>query len=782
MIGEYIRRKSPQMSGADAHEGTSARRDRSVRLAEYSVRFFMGLTLSGARVFGVLSPFAIGMTAVPAGVGAAIATFFGAAVGYLLFGTFAWAVKYMAVAMLISTVTVVFRDTEVYRSSWFMPVAAAFITACITFVSAAEAGWQLSATALLLTDTALAGGSAFFYRTALSPWSGRLDFDRRSEIMHTVSVLILVATVLISLSGIMFFGVLSLGRTAAVLLVLLSAYKGGVGMGCTTGVAIGLAMDTASGGAPLFAAVYGFAGLVSGIFSKQSRFVFVLAFVLVDAAAAALAAQNAGVPAILYETFAASVIFMVLPQSAMVRLNAFIPGSEGGGGLAKAREYTKSRVDQASLAFRDLYETVRQSTTQTENDNDVAKLFDRAADRVCKSCERTAECWSRSYQTTLDVMNNITPRMLERGKLSESDFPDYFSGECLNIRYFTSAVNDELKGLFYRRQYRSKLRENQTAAFNQYSEMSAILNGISQELGNSIGFEPELEWRLIKYLQSLGMTPEAAVFRDRGGRLHAEISGASISSLTGEPDYLNKLSAALGVRLCAEESRRHSDKLTLLEAEPLAAAVGISCLKKDGRGTSGDKGAYFKTDEGLLYVILSDGMGSGAEAAQYSGDAVRILERFLRSGVAAETAVRMLNDLLLLKNETELGCATVDLFCINLFTGEMRMFKYGAAPSYLKQGGSVKRMRGKSLAAGLGTPPNDAPDSLTMDMKAGSVAVIVSDGVTSGMEDAWLEDAIMQYEGANPRELSGKIVETASEKFKAEDDMTVIAIQISYRT
>ena len=782
MIGERIWRKRPQVNAGGAYEGSSAKRDRTVRLAEYSVRFFLGLTLSGARVFGVLSPFAVGLTAVPAGVGAAVATFFGAAVGYLLFGTFVWAVKYIAVAVLISTVTVVFRDTEVYGSTWFMPVAAAFITACIMFVSAAETGWQLSATALLLTDTVLAGGSAFFYRTALSPWSEKPDFDRGAEVLHTVSVLILAATVLISLSNIVLFGVLSIGRTAAVLLVFFSAYKGGVGIGCTTGVAVGLAMDAASGGAPLFSAAYGFAGLVSGLFSKQSRLVFTITFVLVNAATAALAIGNAGVPAILYETFAAAVIFMIIPQSSMIRLNSFFPNSGEGNGVIKAREYTKNRVDQASLAFRDLYETVRQNTTGTENDNDVATLFDRAADRVCKSCDRTAECWNRNYQTTLDVMNNITPKMLDRGKLKESDFPGYFSDECLNIRYFTSAVNDELKGLLYRRQYRSKLRENRHAAFNQYSEISSILSGISQELGSGISFEPELEWKLLKYLQSLGMAPEAAVFRDKGGRLHAEIAGASMDTLTGEPDYLNKLSAALGVRLCTDESRRHTDKLTLLEAEPLAAAVGISCLKKEGGETSGDKGAYFKTDEGLLYVILSDGMGSGEEAARYSGDAVRILERFLRSGVAAETAVRMLNDLLLLKNENELGCATVDLFCINLFTGEMRMFKYGAAPSYLKQGGTVNRMRGKSLAAGLGVPPNDAPDRLTMNMKAGSVAVIVSDGITAGMDDAWLEDVITRYEGANPRELSGKIVETAAAKFKSEDDMTVIAIQISYRT
>jgi stage II sporulation protein E len=183
-----------------------------------------------------------------------------------------------------------------------------------------------------------------------------------------------------------------------------------------------------------------------------------------------------------------------------------------------------------------------------------------------------------------------------------------------------------------------------------------------------------------------------------------------------------------------------------------------------------------------LYVILSDGMGTGDEAAKYAGDAVRILERFLRSGVKPETAVRMLNDLMLLKNEDDTGCATVDLVCINLFTGEARMFKYGAAPSYLRNGRAVRRVKGKSMAAGLGVPPHDAPDQLRMELKAGSLAVIVSDGVTAGLDDNWLCDAVAAYDGDSPRTLAVSLIDKAAEKFGAEDDMTAIAIAVSERT
>jgi stage II sporulation protein E len=127
------------------------------------------------------------------------------------------------------------------------------------------------------------------------------------------------------------------------------------------------------------------------------------------------------------------------------------------------------------------------------------------------------------------------------------------------------------------------------------------------------------------------------------------IESGRLTPLTGQEDYLEKLSAVVGVRLCnPEEGREASSRLTLLEAEPLAVSVGIAALKKKGESVSGDKGSYFKTDAGVLCVILADGMGTGDEAAKDSARVVGILEKFLRSGVDPAAAMKILNSVLLL--------------------------------------------------------------------------------------------------------------------------------------
>jgi stage II sporulation protein E len=792
MIGSGLRQRLADIKPEVLTRTSTLRQTDLPRIAEWCARFAIAFVLSGSQIFGSVSPFAVGIVAAAGSSAGGIASLLGAVLGYLLTGPIFWSIPYISVAVILCTVIIVFRDTQVFRSAWFMPVAAAVIMTCIGLVPILRTGWNWSDAALMATDTILAGGCAYFYRVALSPWSGRFNLEHGAEIIHTVSVLILISTMLISLSQLEIFGIISVGRTLATLIIFLAAFKGGVGMGCATGISVGLAMDAAAGGpagaAPIFCMAYGIAGLISGIFSKQNRFVFALVYILVDAVVAAVSIGNSGVPAILYEVFIASVVFMVLPNSFMARLSVLLPGTGSGYGLIKAREYTKIRVEQTALAFRDLYETVRTVSGHDKNDNDVAAVFDRAADVVCLNCSKTSKCWHQEYQSTVDAMNNATPAMLRRGSLDAADLPEHFLKKCINISEFVEAVNAEVKSMMYRRQYKKRLRENQTAAFNQYADVASILTGIAEELGAGMSFEPELESRLRKYLRSLNIQAETAVFRDRSGRLHAEIFGASFSTLKKDPRYLDKLSAVFNVRLCTADGSTEAvsgtadpDRIYLLEAEPLAANVGISCRKKNERETSGDRGAYFKTDEGLLYVLLSDGMGSGDQAAKYSSDAVRILERFLRSGVAPETAVRMLNDLMLLKNEVDTGCATVDLLSINLFTGQTRMFKYGAAPSYLRNGSTVRRVKGRSMAAGLGIPPHDSPDVLKLDLKAGSLAVIVSDGVTGGQEDGWVCDMIAAFDGENPRELADKIIEKASDALGCEDDMTVIAIAVTER-
>ena len=137
--------------------------------------------------------------------------------------------------------------------------------------------------------------------------------------------------------------------------------------------------------------------------------------------------------------------------------------------------------------------------------------------------------------------------------------------------------------------------------------------------------------------------------------------------------------------------------------------IGLSLRPKRGERVSGDSAAHFETEDGTLCLLLSDGMGCGEAAQRESSMAARLLERFLRAGIDAPPALKTLNSALSLRAESTDSFTTVDLLTLSLQTLEGELYKYGAAPSYLKRAGTS---RSRGLAGGLAPAGGDAYQAL----------------------------------------------------------------------
>ena len=474
--------------------------------------------------------------------------------------------------------------------------------------------------------------------------------------------------------------------------------------------------------------------------------------------------------------------YLVLPKKFVVAVGAFLQPMRAGSGESGLRRYVAGRVGGMAHAYQQLHDTASQAAAAVENDADAAKIFDRAADRVCCRCKLQQECWTRRALDTLNIMNDATQRIQTRGRLLPEDFPPYFRDRCVYLHEYTEVVNGELRLRAYRQRMQETLQENRTVLWQQYADFAQVLTNVSRELDSGYGADPLAEQRLIRYLRTVGVEADAAVFRESTGRLRVTIDSRYLRPLLELPDYLDKLSAALGVRLCMPEDGARGDSLLLLEAEPLAVSVGIASMRKKGEAVSGDRGTYFKTDAGQLCVILSDGMGCGESAADGSIGTVGMLEEFLRSGVSPALAMKLLNSAMLLRDGENWGYATVDLMCMNLFTGEADFYKYGAAPTYVKSGGALKKLRCTSFAPGLEQESGKAPDELHMHLKPGSVAVIASDGVVSDGQDLWLRRLLNDFEDGDMKTLAGSVVRAAIREYGRGDDMTALAVKVEVRS
>ncbi len=736
----------------------------------------LGLTLSSARVLDDGAPFGIAMTAA-AGPGlAGVCTLLGAALGYLS-GGLGWGIRYLAASVLVYTVGFVFQETSLYRRRLFMPTAAGLVTAATAVMGTyglTKAGLPLLAR--FAVETCLAFGGCYFFREVFSREKALSESD---EQRRGAAVTVLIAALLMAGSRLTILHGVSLGRAAALLLVMCCAMKGGILTGAAVGTVLGLAMDLCSVGEAYYTPVYAVSGLLAGGVGKHGRFLFTLAFVLTQGVTLIGLWNESLIVGSLYEGMIASLSFLLLPASLLSRTGILLQTMEPGGGELGLRRYMALRLGALGKVYGEIYETVRTTLDTESNDENVARVFDRAADAVCVSCREKNRCWNTDYMDTLSALNDATGAMRRSGSLSEEDLPAHFRERCLSLPAFLAAVNSELRSSAYRRRVKATAAENRSAAWEQYHDMAGMLDRLSRELGDSGSSEPQAEQRLQRYLRSLDIEAQTAVFR-AGGRLRAVIEGASLAPLLREEDYLGKLSELLGVRLCQPEELQSSGRLTLLEAEPLAVSVGIAAMRKEGESVSGDRGSYFKTDEGVLCVILSDGMGSGSEAARDSARVAGLLEAFLRSGTEPTVAMRILNSVMLLRSGEDWGYATVDLMCVDLFSGETCFYKYGAAPSYIKSGGKIRRIESETLAPGLCPGDGTPPDVVRLKLRPGSTALIASDGVLAEPGDAWLRE-LLSKEQNDMKGLARSALRAAEEQYGAADDMTVIAVRLEKR-
>ena len=737
------------------------------------VSFALGLILSTAHIAGSPAPFGLAfLAAMGYGSGGALCLV-GCALGYFAAFGVASGTQLAAGCCLTFLTAYFLRSRPFVQTRWYPPLvsAAAYIpTRLVLYLLTGGVSLLLiSRMALFLI---LCAGAAYGFDDLLRAQEPR---TANAEICRNVSAVFLLACLLMGVNNLLLFDTLSVGRALSVLILLVLSGTGGALCGASAGVILGIAMDVAAGDGVLFSVVYAAAGLLSGQFCKHRRGFFLSTF----AAAYLLALFCVPLPALRIgasaELLLAVGAYLALPKKFVVAVGAFLQPMRAGSGESGLRRYVAGRVGGIAHAYQQLHDTASQAAAAVENDADAAKIFDRAADRVCCRCKLQQECWTRRALDTLNIMNDATRRIQTRGRLLPEDFPPYFRDRCVYLHEYTEVVNGELRLRAYRQRMQETLQENRTVLWQQYADFAQVLTNVSRELDSGYGADPLAEQRLIRYLRTVGVEADAAVFRESTGRLRVTIDSRYLRPLLELPDYLDKLSAALGVRLCMPEDSARGDSLLLLEAEPLA-------MRKKGEAVSGDRGTYFKTDAGQLCVILSDGMGCGESAADGSIGTVGMLEEFLRSGVSPTLAMKLLNSAMLLRDGENWGYATVDLMCMNLFTGEADFYKYGAAPTYVKSGGALKKLRCTSFAPGLEQESGKAPDELHMHLKPGSVAVIASDGVVSDGQDLWLRRLLNDFEDGDMKTLAGSVVRAAIREYGRGDDMTALAVKVEVRS
>lgn len=606
-----------------------------------------GFVLAGAQLHGQALPLAAvlagGLTPGMRPVAAAI----GALAGYALRWDAVGAAEQIALTALVLAALVVFQGTTLAGRRWFLPVLSACVCAILGSVSLLGGGEK--SVPVWVSQWALAGAGCFLFRCAV----------RGSRPAQTAMAALLCAGAS--------FGACNPGLLAAAALVTATAEL-------FPAAAAGLSLALL-GEAPYAAAVLLLPALAGRLFPMRGTRSLLTCLFGMNAGLFLCGAWSAG---------------GCLAVSAGVALGALLRRFLPPRIAFEPQEAAKLRLERAAEVL-ELLRSQLPAQTAPPSVSEAEGVYDGAAERVCRCCERFHHCWRARAAETYAALSSAARGIIERGVATVEDFPEEFRAHCCHMEGFVTAVNHELEGMLYRRRYRMELQESRQVLAEEFSCLADFLRASA---------EPE--------------TP---------------------------------LSAA-GAAYVPE--------------------VGVCSIGRNGARVNGDRGVRFAGVRGDYYILLCDGMGTGTEASRLCAETVRLIERLLKSGLAPDAALRLLNGAELLRGAERY--TTIDLLHLDLHTGKTELYKWGAAPSYFRDGSGVKKIGTAAPPPGVGVGGENTPERYRLSLNRGEMLVLVSDG--AGGEET--EAAVAAYSGESARELAALLVAG----LPAEDDMTAVVVSL----
>lgn len=632
------------------------------------------------------------------------------------------------------------------------------------------------------------------FRFAVPVMSGKVKkalLDGEEAVSVTITaVLVLSGIGMLQIAG------FSLRNILCVLLLMIFSYKCGAGIGAASGTLIGLIISASSEFTPSVAGTYALCGMLAGILGNLGRFGTAFGFMLGNMLLALYFNGTIESMLLLKEIAVAIIPFLIMPKRIISMLTGpFIRDSaaveDKRGYSRRIREITVEKLQKFSKAFLDLSKTFAEiAETKIPSENqDINILFDRVADRICSSCSLSMHCWGRNFYDTYQVMFNVVEKLETKGRVEESDIPGYFIDMCPRINDFVNAVNNMYELFKIDVVWKSRLCDSRLLISRQFEGLSRVITGLAGEINSQLNFLAPLEDAIAAVLLKENIRArEVVAYKNNWDKYEVTILHNACGGVRSCINVIEKaVSDAVGRRMVREnevcsKNREGDCCLKLLEAEDLKLTTAIARAPKFGSKVSGDSFSFMNNGYGKYTLALSDGMGTGHNAAVQSKATLNMLESFLESGFDKDMAVSLINSVLVLRSDGDNTC-TIDMSIVDLFSGEVEFVKIGAAPAYIKRGTGVDMIRSATLPAGI--LPGIDTELARRKVDSGDMIIMVTDGVIDSMAgdesgERELLAFIRQQESLNPQQVADLILCRAIEccDNKPFDDMTVLVAKV----
>lgn len=576
----------------------------------------------------------------------------------------------------------------------------------------------------------------------------------------------------------------SLGAILVGLAVFYVAKKGGVLRACVVGLICGLVYK------PMLAPAFGLAGLTAGLLQGLGVMGMCTATCIVGGAygvyVSGFDALRTLVPDLIGAAglYAAGLRLGLLPRASIFTANIAPPDEQTREAMVALRRQKsdEQRLEAMSEAMKSLAEVFFTLSDRLRRPGiyDVRRLCDDIVTSRCARCRSFDRCLQLGVPER--VIEKIA-RAVYAGKCSEENPAIAELGrDCWQIKTICSEVTEAHADLLA-----EAARVNNAEIFAlDYSAAAKLLAEAAASSREEYAVDPVRSEKVRRAARQMDFAcSNIAVYGKR--RLSVIAGGVDLSRIKLSA---STLSEAFG-RICGTafgtprfELDGEYAVMTLTARRRFAAITAASSCPRYEDEPCGDTFTCFENPEDYYYAIISDGMGSGREAAITSRLCCVFLEKMLSAGNKKSITLEMLNNFIRCKN---IEChATVDLLEIDLLDGSASFIKSGAATSYLLRSGRMFAISAAAMPVGLTREIN--AQEIKFAVEDGDVIVMVSDGVTPNTdvptESVWLtellaaEQEAAEERGFDPEALARRIVDEAKLRGEAGDDITALVTMV----
>ena len=698
--------------------------------------FLCGLIFSCAGLGSISCPVPAAAAFCTGSIGSA-AVLVGALVTCCVSGTLFDNIQLIISLMLAACVRIILRE---YRSPLFVSAGSALCVLAAGVVCSFSQSRGAEGILVSIMSAILTGTTAYFLNMVMQSAGSRSKIHISSSACCAAAV---VYFVLIAALCSFEFSLINPGYVIGVAVTLMAArryrYSGGVICGSLT--ACGAMLSAQELGMSLsFLPV---TGLIAGYMAESGGFAASGVFFLFNALAQLTVQSSAATYSSIGNLMIGCIVYLLFQTVCLDRW------------LVTEEPASQKMMDNMGLRMNFLAASIGSVRMDTER---IARLLTRSSYEETLSGQKTPVCAVCGIREKCSVMNGSSKTV--------------HAENC-------KVLEHEQNRLKLHRERSAQKAESRNILFQQLIASEKILSSLAGSL--SVRYSSELTDAIERRLDRYGYYCDSlAAYYDDRERITIELYSSDSGFEDAMPEVSRIISEMLRTQLQELQNVRTGKTVRFCLCQAAQFYLKSHSAKRcaENGDVSGDTTVIFYDGTGSAYAVLSDGMGTGKSAAVESKMTTEMFRKLISSGIDRESAVRIINGLMLTKSEQE-SFATLDAACFDLDSCEVTLMKAGAASTIIRQGDRVLRICAPTFPIGSEAAPDLFVKSLRLSQ--GDMVVMLSDGVPEG-QYPFIKELLMT--SGDVRDISEEICRKAQifSGGRCRDDVSVTVLEICQRS